>query len=107
MANNDASFDSIKMFKHIGSELVEVFFEETTITRRRITNWIDENVPWIVREIDGEAVFSSTKDSFRELPILTLYIDYENEESKTELVNALEVVAESFRKKITFTYMNG
>lgn len=107
MKKNDASFDTIKMLKNVGDHVSEIFFEESTITRRRITNWIDNNVPWFVREIDSGAVFSASKDAFRDLPILTVYIDYDNEESKKEIVNALESVADNFRNQIVFSYMNG
>merc|ERR1712232_448126 len=71
------------------------------------TTWIDNNVPWFVREVEAGDVYTNIVDDFRELPILTIYIDYENKESKNEIINSLEQVADSFRQKILFTYMNG
>merc|ERR1712137_298342 len=38
---------------------------------------------------------------------LTMYLDYENEEKKHNLISTLETIAESFRERIVFTYMDG
>eukprot|EP00339_Tiarina_fusa_P009257 CAMPEP_0117001118 /NCGR_PEP_ID=MMETSP0472-20121206/3227_1 /TAXON_ID=693140 ORGANISM="Tiarina fusus, Strain LIS" /NCGR_SAMPLE_ID=MMETSP0472 /ASSEMBLY_ACC=CAM_ASM_000603 /LENGTH=467 /DNA_ID=CAMNT_0004701025 /DNA_START=105 /DNA_END=1511 /DNA_ORIENTATION=+ len=107
MKNNDVSLGSLKIFKRVGGELSEIFYDEEAITRRRITNWIDQNSPWDVREIKEGSAFSDAKDFFREYPILTTYLDYSNEESTKQIILALETVAEDFREKIVFTYMNG
>ena len=107
LQKNDVSYDSIKIFKTIGEEVSEAYYPEQMITRKRITNWIDQNAPWDVHEITTGSAFSDAKNFFREYPILTVYLDYNNEELKQQIISSLETVAEDFREKIVFTYMNG
>ena len=104
----DADLGTIKMFKVVGDERQSVFYGNEVISRRRLTNWIDKNVPWFVRELNGShSVFSNEKENYRSLAVLTMYLDYENEEKKHNLISTLETIAESFRERIVFTYMDG
>ena len=103
----DATFDSIKMYYEIDDEVKEVSYNVDSISRRRVINWIDDSAPWVPREMDKEQMYSNFKDNFRALPILSVYLNYEEEEQKEQVLKQMERVSNDYRKKISFVFANG
>eukprot|EP01096_Ripella_sp_DP13-Kostka_P017765 TRINITY_DN9263_c0_g1_i1.p1 TRINITY_DN9263_c0_g1~~TRINITY_DN9263_c0_g1_i1.p1 ORF type:complete len:531 (+),score=279.20 TRINITY_DN9263_c0_g1_i1:36-1595(+) len=91
---------NLAMFKYLGGRLSHTNYDGT-ITRKRVTRWVFENIPWMVNEVSKEnGGFASINHG--KIPILSLYVRPEDNAQKSFYVNTLEKIVERFRGRLIF-----
>ena len=105
LENFDAAFGTVKLITFLGGEIKSKTFEDEPLTRKKLMTWIENNSPWIVHPLEITGPDSvSLKERYGPLPVLTIFVESENEKQLSAAILHLESAAELFAHKIIFTY---
>ena len=104
LENFDATFGTVKLMTFLGGETKSKTFGDESVTRKKLVEWIENNAPWVVHPLQSSPGSMSLHEQYGPLPILTIFVEDQNEEQLASAILHLESIAESFSQKIIFTY---